>query len=238
MKNIDKMRAQIGGVLGGSSQIQLPPLDDEISKVRIATVAKMRDVFQEYIIRRTRKSLDNEKQPISGLADYVLNEIFLDQNDAEKKVLGEIRQKVMREMCVFILFIVPLLISFFSTKEFAMDETPTKSFFNEYRLAVSHVGYKAKTNVTAEVIPPMWKDKEDWEKNRSTKWKAITDIARSLLFSDEEPFPYVDENNEFQLLWNEREAKADPNATAKVVIYCEFTRLLPLLIEVGFLLSI
>ena len=126
----------------------------------------------------------------------------------------------------------------FSTKEFDIDQIPTRYFFNEYRLAISHTGYKSKTKDRAEVIPEMWGSVEEWQEKRSTKWGCIARLAVALLRNDEGPFPFAKQLysdsgeplDDYELVIPD--ADVDMDACGKLVIYVEFTKLLELLVEV------
>ena len=76
-----------------------------------------------------------------------------------------------------------------STKEFDIDQIPPRYFFNEYRLCISHTGYKSRSHGSPEVIPEMWTSLADWRENRSTKWANISDLSLALLRNDNGPFP-------------------------------------------------
>ena len=70
----------------------------------------------------------------------------------------------------------------FSTKEYDIDQVPTRYFFNEYRLAISHTGYKSKTRTEPEVMPEMWTTKEEWR----ARMEALKQNAR-------DPYPDTQE---------------------------------------------
>lgn len=97
----------------------------------------------------------------------------------------------------------------------------SQSFFNEYRIAISHLGFAFKQEA------PMWKDAEDWRQNRSTKWKIITELIQALLRNDKGPFPEMKDGELFI-----PDVELDLNARGKVVVYVEFTKTLDHLIQV------
>ena len=131
-----------------------------------------------------------------------------------------------------------LCLLFSRTKEFDIDQIPTRYFFNEYRLAISHTGYKSKTKGHAEVIPEMWGSVEEWREKCSTKWGCIAELAVALLHNDTGPFPFAKQLfgedgsplDDYELVIPD--ADVDMDARGKLVIYVEFTKLLELLVEV------
>ena len=227
------------------SEYKMSSLKRKITNERLRTVSQMREIFQKYIIRRTNKScIYDLVMPVNPLPDRFTHDFTLEMNGEERRVLDEIRARVVEEVYVLLCLSLGLDLHSLSpsTKEFDIDQIPTRYFFNEYRLAISHTGYKSKSKGHAEVIPEMWKSVEDWRQKRSTKWACIAQLAIALLCNDNGPFPFAMQKtgpdgelvDDYELIIPD--AEVNLHARGKLVIYVEFTKLLDLLVTVCFLL--
>lgn len=79
-------------------------------------------------------------------------------------------------------------------------------------------------------MPAIWKNREDWVRNGSSKWKSTARLLEYLLRSDSPPFPNTDPDTQ-ELVFHDKPAGNNPKN--KIVVYSEFTGLLPNFIKVG-----
>lgn len=103
--SLEGQKKQLSSLLEGGSYLS-SSYEKEIAKERVATVTKMRDIFQKLVIRRTNasKSWDNETE-INSLPPLYANDYILEMNETEWKGLEEIRSRVVSEVFV-ILFLL------------------------------------------------------------------------------------------------------------------------------------
>ncbi|KAH8114058.1 P-loop containing nucleoside triphosphate hydrolase protein [Phellopilus nigrolimitatus] len=172
---------------------------------RLSIVQQMRQCFKNTVIRRRAQSTDNNGVQISGLLELVKRTLDVDLREDEKVAFEVVKSRAAGQL------------------QNCPDPSslPTKTFFNEYRLAIGHLGF------AGGATPAPFTSKEDWIARRSTKWKLIVDLICALLRNDDGPFPEKIENNELVI----PDVRTDENAKGKVVVYVEFTRTLDHLIS-------